>query len=397
MHILAVPNDDGFGPAALLSYLVKALLQAEPRARLTIWNDFAFDFNRYLYRREFPEGRVRVERVWNLIQLGRENGAISLTKSLERMGEYARASEMYGKGTFDLVLDFGVPAAAAWARRAGIPSVTVFDHSWSKSLAMIGGTHAPEEWRRLVAAVASDERQAERVLLFPEFIAPPVFRSHWESLIGTGRVSAFEGVLCEPGTPAREEARKLLGLRHPGPVMLVQGGGTSVWNPPLRRLARQLLDPAGRERLSKERINLVVWFPRGALSMEEAVAFNRLQRVRRLTLPDGGTIQKILPAIDYLILRAGGGSVNDAIAHRKPFVCVREPGQLQIEAILAECSRRELTWPVDIEGFRGDPLGVILAQYRLMRARRDALIERLGAIPNTAAESVAQQILALVG
>jgi hypothetical protein len=393
-HILAVPNDDGFGPSALLSYVVKAILKAEPRARVKVWNEFASDFNRVLYK---GGRRVTVERVWNLVQLVRKDGVVSKRSTLQRMGGYAQASTGYGsREQFDLVLDFGVPAAAAWARRRGVPSVSVFDHSWSKSLAMIAGKRPGVRWQRLVDEVAADEQQATQVHLFPDLIAPGLFREHWEGLVGASSVHVLDGVLRETSPWSRERARQFLGLTRPGSTVLVQGGGTSVWSSPLRRLLGQLLDPASRRRLSRAQLNLVVWFPENLISDSEARALERLARVRRLTPPPGGTIQKILPAIDSLILRAGGGSVNDAIAHRKPFVCIREPAQLQIEAILEVCTERGLTWPIEITDFAADPLGVILHQERRLQEQRAALIRRMSAIPNNAATGLAERIISVV-
>jgi hypothetical protein len=317
------------------------------------------------------------------------------------MGGYAAASERYAEDAdasrFDLVIDFGAPAAARWAHRHGLPQVSIFDHSWSKTLEMIGGPSSGRRWRSLVEAVASDERTVQRLLLLPEFLAPSPFREHWRGMLGNDRILPFEGVLREPAFWSRRRARAFLRLDNDDPAILVQGGGSPVWNRPLRRLLQQISDENSRRKLRRRNINLVVWFPGGALSDEESRNLTRYSRVIRLKPVSGGTMQTILPAIDFLFMRAGGGSVNDAVAHRTPFVCVREPGQQQIEAILNECERRGFTHAVDLAEFDADPLGVILRQHEQMSVMQSTWHRRLRQVPRDGQKAVALQILRLLG
>ncbi len=395
LSILAVPNDDGFGPSALLSYVVKAILREEPRARVTLWNDFAFEFNRTLYAREVAAGRVAVERVWNMIQLARPDGDVSVEATLRRMGDYRRAASLYARGTdpraFDLVLDFGVPAAARWAAGHGLASVSVFDHAWSATLRMIGGGKAPRAWSGLAAAIEEDERQVQRLILFPPFLTPPPFSEHWRRLLAAERITVLPRVLRDPSAWSRERARKFLGVSTAGCTLLIQGGGTAVWDRPLRRLVEQLERAPGRSPLSRRRLDLVLWSPAVA-----RMDVSRLARVHRLPLVPGATVQALLPAIDFAVLRAGGGSVNDAVAHRVPFVCVREPAQLQIEAILGECVARGLTRALEPELFLSDPFRAIVSECKWMRERRPRLAERLSSIPIDGARDAARRILSLV-
>ena len=385
MRVLAVPNDDGFGPSALLFYVIQEVLRIEPRCRVTVWNRFALRLNRQLYA---DEPRVRVEEVWNLVQLARPRGDVSIEATLESMGGYAARSRRYQAGArddFDLVIDFGAPTAARWARDRGIRSVTIFDHRWSQTLEMIladqGDVPARlrRRWRALIQQVASDEQCVDRVLLLPRPVTPPAFHVYGE---------ICPGVLRQRPVWSRGVARCFLGLTRPGETMLVQGGGTSVWNAPISTLMRQLHDPAGRGKLARRDLSLVLFFP-GPGEIDNA-------RVKRLRPISGGTTQSILPAIDHAILRAGGGSVNDTIAHRIPFVCVREPAQSQIEAILADSELLHLTRSVPIEDFRDDPLATVLAQHDWLRDNTKALRRRMRRIPNNGARWLAEQALAAV-
>ncbi|MCW5981997.1 MAG: hypothetical protein KIT09_28185 [Bryobacteraceae bacterium] len=405
-NILVVPNDDGYGPSALTSYLVKAILAERPDCRITVWNDFAFEFNRQLYTREIEQGTLEVSRVWNLVQLARPTGDISIEATLRLMGSYREASDAYGSAAagrmFDLVIDFGAPAAARWAACQGKLSVSVFDHCWSKTLRMILADQpdvpatAAKKWERLASEIQEDEEHSRRVFLFPEIIAPRIFADYWAERIGGGAVQRFSGVFNEPRRWRRAEAREFLGFTEPGAALLVQGGGSAVWDEPLRRLLAQL-DDAGDRVLKRSDVNLALWLPGRLAEAPEAAVLDRRQRARRLRPVPGGTIQSILPAIDYLALRAGGGSVNDAVAHRKPFICVREPAQSQIEAILAECERGAVTWGVEMARFREDPLGVLIEQQERLKAERAALRRRMREIPAHGERDLARQILTMLG
>ncbi|MCP5116766.1 MAG: hypothetical protein GY953_38555 [bacterium] len=388
MRILAVPNDDGFGPSALLSYVVKELLRLEPHCRVTVWNHFAYRFNCLIYG---GDPRVDVADVWNLVQLARPRGDVSIEATLELMGGYAGRSKRYqerAQTAFDLVVDFGAPAAARWARDRGIPSVTVFDHCWSKTLEMILADQrevAPSlrrRWRTLIRQIEADESCADRVLLFPRPVTPSTFVDHWPI------AEVCPGVLRQRASLNREAARRLLGLVRPGATMLVQGGGTPVWNAPMETLARQLREAAGRRRLARRELNLVLYSP-GLGEIDYT-------RVKRLRPVPGGTTQTVLSAIDSAMLRAGGGSVNDAVAHRLPFVCVREPAQSQIEGILGDCEALRLTRAVPIEAFRDDPLGTLLAEQRWLSDNSATLHRRMRHIPSNGARWMARQLLASV-
>jgi hypothetical protein len=404
LQILAVPNDDGYGPSALLSYLVKAILSECPGCRVVVWNDFAFEFNRQLYAREISQGKVEISRVWNLVQFARPSGDLSLEGTLQLMSDYRQASARYGAGAtgYDLVLDFGVPAAARWAARQGMPSISVFDHSWSKTFQMILAdqlkfgtvpTRIARKWRRLSEEIEEDERHIGRLFVCPPIITPESFVAHWEKLIGAGAIRCIPGVLREPKAWSRMRAQAFLRITARGPAVLVQGGGTPVWNEPLDKLLEQVTDNRQRRALAQSGLSLVMWLPGRFKDDARAKRLAGMERVRRLEPIAGGTIQSILPAIDYMIIRAGGGSVNDAVAYRKPFVCVRERGQSQIEAILRGCEHEGISWGVRMEQFRDDPLEMIVDQCARLRREKRRLVQRMRRIPSHAERQLAREIL----
>ena len=273
LRILAVPNEDGFGPSALLSHVVKELLAQRPGSRATIWNRSRAGYNRSLYRDLVAAGRVNVKPVCNLIQLDKDasTGKVSIPGTLALIGGYRAASDRYAAGArpgdFDLVVEFGVPAIARWAATRGIPCASLFDHAWARTLEMIlNDTAAPvttrqqARWRALVAAVGRDESFTRKLHLFPEFISPPLFRAHWQDVAPRAAARRLPGVLGGGSSWSGQQARQYLGLARPGRVVMIQGGDTPAWDALLQRLVPAFLD-SGAD-LDARRLNVAFYIPR---------------------------------------------------------------------------------------------------------------------------------------
>jgi len=218
----------------------------------------------------------------------------------------------------------------------------------------------------------------ERLFVFPPFLTPPVFRGFWE---GIGVRPEDTGAVLG-GRPGRDrrEALDFLDLRGPGRTALVLGGDTPVWDAALLRLAASVAESGNT--LEKRGLNLVLYVParlreHAAVRGLDAAA---LPRVRRLDYVPGGTVQEILPAVDLVLTRAGGGMVNDAVACRVPLVCVPERTQPQVEAILEACLARGLARGTDPEAFARDPLRVLLEEAERAEENRVAA-ERMGRVP----------------
>jgi hypothetical protein len=412
LRILAVPNEDGFGPSALLSYVVKELLAQRPDCRVTIWNRSRADYNRSLYCDHIAAGRVSVEPVNNLIQLAKDasSGMVSIADTLALVGDYCAGSERYAAGVqpgdFDLVVEFGVSAAARWAAKHGIPCASICDHAWGRTLEMIfADAKEPltscqrRQWRSLVAAIRQDETSMRKLYLFPEFISPPLFRTHWRNVAPRAVVKRFSGVLGGTASWSERQAREYLGLSKPGRLVMVQGGDTPAWDALLQRLVPAFLN-AGDE-LEARRVNVAIYVPRRISGRAAFAPLNdpaiacRYPRVRAFAPVPGGTTQELFPFVDLLVTRAGGGTVNDAIACRTPCICVHERSQSQVEATLVACVRRGLTRAVDCAALAADPLGAILAEVNRAGDNRK-MTSAMRAIPNRAEKKLALEILAMV-
>ncbi|OHE78772.1 MAG: hypothetical protein A2107_07065 [Verrucomicrobia bacterium GWF2_62_7] len=252
------------------------------------------------------------------------------------------------------------------------------------------------QWRNLVAAIRRDESFTRKLFLFREFISPPLFRAHWRNIAPCAAAKRLSGVLGGTSSWSEQRARKYLGLTKPGRIVMIQGGDTPAWDALLQRLVPVFLD--ARAELEARRLNVAFYIPRRIADrctlarLNDPTVARRCPRVRAFAPVPGGTTQEIFPFVDLLVTRAGGGTVNDAIACRTPFVCVRERSQSQVEATLAACAHRGLTRVVDSTALEADPVRTILAEVdRALDNRRMATVMK--AVPNHAERELVREIL----
>ncbi len=382
--ILIIPNEDGFGPSALASYIARALLQ-DKNNYITILNKSRVEFNKSIYADEIKNRRIDAIPVWGLIQLDKTDGKVSLPGTIKKIGNYKEQSNQYPFisefSKYDLVLDFGVPAAAKRAAKNGIKSVSVFDHSWSKTLKMIladEDKNQPDHlwlseadrhsWQCLTDEIEKDEAFVQKLILFPSFITPDIFHQHWKSLLSEKQINVMDYVLG--GEVEKDEALPNLTDtigQLPGEntkIVLIQAGDTPVWDTIIPKIVNEF-SKANHE-LQELDLTFVIYIPDRLKTIPEVgkiLKYDDKQRVRGFGYLTGGTIQKILPAFDFLITRAGGGTVNDAIACRVPFVCVEEKGMSQVEAIMEECVKAKLTRKITWDNFIKNPKQVILDEF----------------------------------
>jgi UDP:flavonoid glycosyltransferase YjiC (YdhE family) len=297
----------------------------------------------------------------------------------------------------DAVVDIGTPSAARAARLAGKPALTIFDHSWGKTYEMLleeftAGVLGPTtsarpiikrdyEVAKAINQLKEDESKAQAVFLFPEFIAPRPYREHWKSL-GV-RIEPIGGVFGRPAV-SRKKARSRMGIPEGAPAQTVYilGGGTSVWDAKLPEIILQL----------KEKIlpYNVVLFDRNAKPNEYVRVGDN---VFKGGVIDGATVQGLLPGIDLVITRAGGGIVNDAIACRVPLVCVEEPNHLQVEMIRQNCEKEGLTRTIRIGDFRDCAIGEIVEKELGNQAGNRRIRKAMQGIRNGMEEAVAATII----
>ena len=103
----------------------------------------------------------------------------------------------------------------------------------------------------------------------------------------------------------------------------------------------------------------------------------------------------LFPAFDVVLTRAGGGTVNDAIACRVPLVLVEEPGMWQVEQIRQSCVALQIAESVTLEEFklRGrDCVETDDGQLKRLKEQQ----ERMQRIPNHGEVWLCQELLALI-
>ena len=398
MKIALVPNDDGYGPSALGFYVAKAMLRRG--VSLVIRNESALILNACFYKDEIKNGKVSLEAIFGGIRLRKTAEGVDIPASLEDVRGYpARSSKYAVPEDVEAVVDIGTPCAARAARLAGKPAITICDHSWGKTYEILlegftagvpGATTiarpatmtiADDEVAKAINELKKDESNAQVVFLFPEFMAPRPFHEHWKSL-GV-KIEPIGGVFGGPAVSPKE-ARNTMAIPEGAPsrTVYILGGGTPVWDAKLPEIILQMKDKSLP-------YNLVV-FDRNAKPNE----YVRVgQNVFKGGVIDGATVQGLLPGIDLVITRAGGGIVNDSVACRVPFVCVEEPNHLQVEMIRQNCEKEGLTRTIPIGEFRERAIGEIVERELGNQVGNTAILEAMQRVRNGMEEAVAARII----
>jgi hypothetical protein len=214
----------------------------------------------------------------------------------------------------------------------------------------------------MTAQIAGDEACATDVFLFQEYITPVEFVRHWKELGFTPRI--LGGVL---GTrPTKEDARAKLNktlaqygeqaeVPPDGRLVAVSPGGTPVWNTILPTLLHQVLEGPERGYILVFTTDLGDLLDRTGLHEQ----FRTSGRVRYYGPVHGATQLAVLPAFERIITRAGGGTVNDALAAGVPLALVEEP-QVQVKLIERECVRFGFCGPAaTLDQFEATPMECI--------------------------------------
>lgn len=420
MKIALVPNDDGIGPSALGFYVAKALLKRR-QVSLVVRNESALSLNAIFYKKDIRKGKVSLQPTFGGIRLRKTAEGVDTMGSLYDIKDYPRCSGKYViPDDVDAVVDIGTPAAARAAYAAQKPVFTVFDHAWGKTyektldnlIDLLGSTLGLSRKRnaevtqmrvsvlasasvkdspvvKAIERIKQDESKSSAVFLFESYIAPKPFHEHWKSI--SVPIVPIGGVLGGK-TVVRSKARKRMGIPKGAPkkTVYILGGGTPVWDTKLPEIISQLKD----ENLE---YNVVV-FNRKAKPNDYVRVGNNVYTGGAV---DNETVQGLLPGVDLIITRAGGGIVNDAIACRVPFVCVEEPNHWQVEIIRKNCMRRRLTRTITIEEFRTGNIAQIV-ERELHNATGDEkkkipgnkeIKSRMEQISNGKEDLVAEQII----
>jgi len=414
LRIVMAPNEDGLGTSAWVVRIVKALWEQASASigeiRVVVTSQRLADFHATKYG-SAPVNITRLEGVTNAIELKKKpTGVVDVASTLQETVEhylayrrtYAEALERSRvlQGA-DLIIDLGVPplirAIAAQAGEKGRrrpAHLTVCDHAWGHTLAQMAaqqGLRNPQTAEAL-DCIRRDESLAHEVTVFPAPVTPPQLYSYWAEVLRIPRVNVLPGLLGGPrwserwaGRPARDAVRRLLGIEDELPVLHISGGGTPVWDETLGEL---IADYIRRPPL----YHVVVFNPaearkagakmtvrRTAGGAIELGPHPRCERLKFLGSIIGETYHVLFAGFDVVLTRAGGATVNDAIAMRVPMVLVEERNHWQVERIREECLRMGLARAASLEEFSRRARALVeTAQGELiMHAAARASMERI--------------------
>jgi hypothetical protein len=417
VKLALVPNDDGYGPSALGYYVAEALLRRGHS--LVVVNESAQTLNATFYKDEISQGNVSLQPTFGGIRMRTIAEGVDTHATLRDIQDYPRRSDEYTiPNDVDALIDIGTPAAVRAAHASNKPVFTVFDHAWGMtyektldnlidSFTSTLGVSCQKELDdvrtrilqsaamgnslvvKAIERIKEDERKTSAVFLFDDYITPDSFCKHWEAL-GV-KIVPIEGVFGGKRLASREEARKRMGISESpnDKTVYILGGGTPVWDAKLPEVISQL----------KEKVlnyNVVV-FDRNAKPDDYQRVGNSLYKGGAVY---GETVQGLLPGVDLIITRAGGGIANDAIACRVPFVCVEEPGHWQVEMIRKNCERRRLTRTIPIDQFRRGDIAKLISDQLIrheanntQQASNREIREKMKGIDNGKEDAVAGQIV----
>ena len=403
-NIIIAPNEDGFGTSAWVVMLAKELSR-QPNVgnvKVVVATDMREKFHSDKYEDTSNISLIRLQGQPNKIEIPKRQGAVDIRATIEKcIMTYAQSRVEYATALIsekviddtDLIIDFGVPQLmrAAYGRR----TVMVFDHAWSMSLERIVSSDNSQDLDRsdLISTLENmrnDEALTQTVILFPEPICPFDYHGYWRRLLGTvpevipgvlggplrtlayvhdaqyetihsAFVAGKDEQLQESYKLAKTYARQIIGIDNDERTLFVSGGGTPVWDDILRLMLDEYLAKAPN-------YNVVIFNPteakrRGIELNTETIALNGMQstiqrakwdRCNKITFIEtlaGETHHVLFAAFDLVLTRAGGGTVNNAIAFRVPLILVEEPGMWQVEQIRRSCVRMRMAEEVSLENF----------------------------------------------
>lgn len=364
-------NEDGFGPSAFAYYLIRAIVDEWEENKynfdleIPVLNNSAFNFNESIYSSfRYIVRPVKLKRD-SLIKLVKLNGEVAVKETLKKLMDYENVRNEYSGevrdnlSDSDIAIDIGVPLFVRSAKELGVKHrITLFDHSWAKTLRLICEKGREDMYKlnpkptasdrsdaeRIASQIEEDEKCATEVYLFDSYITPNEFLEHWRKFTVP---TVLKGVLGSKGDP--KDAKNILNglLKELGQqtvpdgkkLVLISPGGTPVWSNLLPDMINQFVSSKKTREYIPILSNPITADDKMAYSLKSKM--KKSDRIRWFEFVKGNTQQIIMPAFDLVVTRAGGGTVNDALAAERCFICVEEP-QVQVVLIERECIKRGL-------------------------------------------------------
>jgi len=445
------------------------------KLKFIVWNKAKAGFNMLSYG-PLGTVTPEFQEVDSVIQLRKDGEKVLPMETAEDLLDYLWKAKNYAgtmsrflknDGDIDCVICMGTPVAhppaQSGARR--VPVIEVFDHSWLLSLEQIfngGRKEYPDDWRtrrvsdvdvaqerfgkehwpytwhgkkvddiiqkEILPVIQSHDIMVDQVFLFPEPLAPGEFWCRWQSLV-PGKVKRIAGVMGGwpdgSGEDQREDIRNksriILANRlkwavtdiKEARIILVQGGGTPIWDRFLVHMLGQCLDWEGKLQ------NTLFLFTKGSVenafnspTFDKLTAkqrgwetFAKLQKsveassTARLVMgndeADFANFQMFYLVADLIFSRPGGITVQDAIACRTPLVCAAEPGHWQTEKIRHHCLLHGIMRDVAFQAFQAGGIGLVLDQFGMKEGNK-RMVDIMRTIPNQQETKLAEEIFSII-
>ncbi len=390
LRICLAPNEDGLGTSAWTVRLAKELLRQAGRRIELIQVVTASARLAEFHSDKYGDPRVeivRLDQVRYPLLLVKKSGGVDVPATLAAVRRHYRASRraylkaLRARGVLSgahLAVELGVPqlAAAVWQEnvrrlvgpRRPLECVTVCDHAWSHTLRWMARKAGllSKPLAIVLEQMRCDEMRSWSTRLFPQPITPAGYERYWQRerplRLPAGRLP---GVLGGPraarawaGGPARAVVRGLLGVEGDLPVLHISGGGTAVWDTLLTGLVDDYLRRPPRYHVAlfcpaeAQRRGIRMSMRRLGSCALEAGSHPACPRLTFLGRIPGETHHVLFAGFDAVLTRAGGGTVNDAIAFRVPLLLIEESDHWQVERIRRAARRMGICRSATLERFR---------------------------------------------
>jgi len=271
-----------------------------------------------------------------------------------------------------------------------------------------------------------DESLTKEVIIFNEPISPKIYYNYWKELIGHSP-KVIPGCLGGPLATleyfknhnihrlekeikrkneysqyiyemAHLTAKKMVGIDNQLDTLFISGGGTTVWDEVLENL---IDDYANNE----PNYNVLIFSPTEVkkrnirLRSRDYIKCGHYKHDKLVFLSVGNTFTEthhvLFPAFDLVLTRAGGGTVNDAIACRVPLVLVEEPFMWQVEQIRKSCIKLRIAEGVSLKKFQENPRRCVELQngkLKILNKQEENILR----IPNHSETWLVQKLINLV-
>ena len=397
--IVLAAHDDGSGAHVVMTHVCRALLEVGRKAGenpLLLYHNSSnvgskwaeplmFDTSRGRRWKKWkapgtwpkPAELRRLDGIWfptdNVLRFGkRSDGSLDVPATRSMLNGVERRFPAWGAFMPDaihdqvvLAIEMGVPQLAKWAHDRDVPTVSVGDMFWSRTLrhSLEGAGEYDRDVEAALNVIAGYERLTEEVWLLP-LVAPREYVDYFGEL-GIPLLMLPGLIGPRPGERDVRASRDVLKIKSEKLVVL-GAGTTRVWS----KLYREMDDLVKKR--GADDFALLHPIEGGMLRLTDG----KRQRDFKQT---GGMLPYFLAA-DLGVTR-GGITMTEFVSCRLPFVVVQEPDHWLSRKQQAQMREAGLCHSTCLSRLRKPRQAVDLSRRCLASSENAGMVARMGTYP----------------